>query len=220
MICCTFLSTPLLYSNRKTLCNIEVSNKCLFHTKSVRFSHISHLEDRMTGVSILLFLLYCTIAFCGEGGWLKVIMTCRFDSNSCRAYKRRHIAEAEANAKYFFSVVSDNRFQLYIDQTSIHQQPYIAIIAKSIVNNHYGYLNYKVDQENFICDSIPLSIEEVKDLGDSCAELTIRYDGSGDIYFLQREDGIDVPRVGNILSEGVYVGKYAGSNYQMRWIYL
>ena len=116
-------------------------------------------------------------------------------------------SEAETNAKYFFSVVGDSRFQLYIDQTSIHQQPYIAIIAKSVVNNNSGYLNYKVDQENFICNSISLSIEEVKDLGDSCAELTVKYDGSGDVYFLQREDGIDVPRAGNILSEGMYLGK-------------
>ena len=140
------------------------------------------------------------------------------------AYFHQHrnlpFSEAETNAKYFFSVINDERFQLYIDPTSIHQQPYIAIIAKSVMNSQYGYLNYKVDQENFTCNSIPLSIEDVKDMRDSCAEFTIHYDGTGDIYFLQREDGIDVPRAENILSEGIYIGKYVCPNCCLQLFYL
>lgn len=118
------------------------------------------------------------------------------------------IQQAEQRATFVYSVVPNGIFQLSAEHDKIQKQPFVAILARSTVDHHTGYLNYKIPTQVLECNAFVLSIDKLVDLKDSCVEITVLYEGEGEIYYLQREVGIDVPRAANVVAEGVYLGRY------------
>ena len=125
------------------------------------------------------------------------------------------IQQAEQRATFVYLVVPNGIFQLSAEHDKIQNHPFVAILAKSTVNHHTGYLNYKIPTQVLECNAFALSIEKLVDLRDSCVEITVRYEGEGEIYYLQREVGIDVPQAANVVAEGIYLGKYVVCSAQI-----
>lgn len=113
----------------------------------------------------------------------------------------------KSRLKYLFTVIPDMPFFILMEQTNVISLPYIAIYAEAIASSKQSFLNFKVPSTFLSCKENPLIIHDVIDKRDSCVDISVQYQGEGELYLLARRADMNVPNEVNVIHEGIYLGK-------------
>ena len=116
-----------------------------------------------------------------------------------------HVTE---RATYLFDISQGSQFRITIDLQQYLKSPTIFVIAQDMVSLERTILKYSIDPELYRCDENLLEIKRIKDLKDSCAEITVLYNGVGDVFVLGASAVEETPETKTIISDGIYLGKF------------
>ena len=129
--------------------------------------------------------------------------------HTCQHSKKQiQYSDIRTKLKYVFTVVPGSSFVVTFDGIKGVYLPYIAIYAQSTTSSSTLLYNFHLEKKNFSCRRKHLKIVSVKDLKNTCANVTIEFNGSGGVYLLSRKSHEQAPSSLNIIDEGVYLGMY------------
>ena len=113
----------------------------------------------------------------------------------------------EKNAIFLFNAISGNRFRVTIDLSKIDQFNYAYFLAVDILTSRRAMTIYRIENTLVSCNQNLLEISKVEDLHDSCAAISVYYQGKGDIYALVVPSSDNTPSTESIVNEGIYLGR-------------
>ena len=117
------------------------------------------------------------------------------------------ISQVTERASFLFDTIQGSQFRISIDLQQYLKSPVIYVVAQDLLSLERTILKYSINPELVRCDENLLEIKEIKDMSDSCAEVTILYHGIGDVFVLGAATVDEMPETKTIISDGIYLGK-------------
>lgn len=115
---------------------------------------------------------------------------------------------AKSSFKYMYNLIPGMKGILHYSSADLTSLPFVAIYAESLTSDKTFFFNYEVDTSFLACNKNDLEIVSIVNKLDTCVEVTVKYNGKGELYMLGGIENINVPTALEVVQTGVYLGLY------------